>query len=569
MRFASRLAGPLAVLSASLCGQTTVWTGHYDNFRTGANTQETILTPANVNASHFGRLTSLPVSGCVAAQPLYVLSVPVPRGPRNLLILATTTNMVYGYDADDFSLHFARNFGVPFPSTIVAPDEGYYDVLDCDFGANYGGAGPIGIVGTPVIDVPNNTMYFVANTMDGPAESPRYHHFVHKLSLTNGADLVAPVEIAGSYAGVPFQTRYQLQRTALLLLNGRIYIAFASHHDEKPYYGWLFAYDTNLNQVGVMNYSPAKSGTGIWQSGGGPATDGRYLYFTTGNNAEDNAVATDNSESILKVDPISLQVIARTSFYPEGNNWDEDIDIDLGSSRVIVLPGANRLISGSKYGDMFVVNQDGMNVEVRQQVAARHSAGLDWTGIYNGFAFWNNTIYAWPGGVGLMYGPNPPFPTDTLKAFAVNSDYSAVKPIANGESDGTGVGYQGASIVISANGQDPSTGILWAYTPTLSSLILQPGFLHAYNASDFSNGIFHELWNNNSPGSPDQACLFAKFTQPLIANGKVFLPTFSGRVIVYGLLNTPSPSRVEPQPRLPPERRQAAPGCPAGAAQAY
>src|ERR1700680_365977 len=186
MLILARLAGALAISAACARAQTAVWTGHYDNFRTGANTNETILTPVNVNVAHFGRLTSLPVSGCPIAQPLYVPNAPVSRGPRNLLILATTANMVYGYDADDFSLHFSRNFGIPFPSVVVQPDQGYYDFLDCDYGANFGGSGPIGIVGTPVIDVPNNAMYFVANTVDGPIESPRYHHILHKIGLIDG-----------------------------------------------------------------------------------------------------------------------------------------------------------------------------------------------------------------------------------------------------------------------------------------------------------------------------------------------------------------------------------------------
>jgi len=342
----------------------------------------------------------------------------------------------------------------------------------------------------------------------------------------------------------------------LLLHNGRIYIAFASHHDETPYYGWLFAYDANLQQVGVMNYSALKWGSGIWQSGGGPATDGQYIYFNTGNNIEGDADASDNSESILQVDPITLQVVARTSFFPEGNDWDSNLDLDLGSSRIILIPGTHYAISGSKLGDLFVVDRQNMKVSQRLKAAARQSTGLDWTGIYNGFAYWNGTVYVWPGGGGLQYGPAPPFPTDTLKAFALSADGSSAQMVANGQSDGAGAGYQGANMVISANGQNSSTGIVWAYLPVLSTLGLQPGYLHAYSASDFSGGVFHELWTNDTADSPDRDCSFGKFTQPLVANGKVFLPTFCGRVIVYG----PTGPRVDNrQPNPIPTRRRTKP----------
>lgn len=512
--------------------QTAVATGHYDNFRAGANVYETTLTPANVNRSQFGKLAELAVSGCVFAQPLIAPVFTLLDGAkRNLLFVATTTNAIYAYDADDYSLYFSASFGTPAPSADFVPNTGYHIFPDCDAGD---GDGPIGIVGTPVIDIPNGAMYFVANTIDGYEGPHRHHHYLHKIALATGADLAPPAEISGSYRGVPFQSRYQLQRTALLLFNDRVYIAFASHEDETPYYGWLFSYDLDLKQVAAFNYSPLKFGAGIWQSGGGPATDGRYIYFTTGNLAEDDADPTDNSDSVLQVDPATLEISGKTSVFPENNDWDPS-DLDLGSSRVIVIPGTNYAVSGSKYGDAFIVNRGGMRIDGRFQVAARHSAGFDWTGIYNGLAYWNNTLYAWPGG-GYINGADPPFPTDTLKAFRLNANYSGATLVASGQSDGLGVGYQGANIAISANGDDPTSGIVWASTPSINTGGIQVGYLHAYNATDFSDGIFHELWNNVDPEHPEEESSFAKFNQPLIANGRVFLPTFSAKVIVYGLL---------------------------------
>ena len=282
-------------------------------------------------------------------------------------------------------------------------------------------------------------MYFVANTADRAGQ----HHFLHKIDLTSGKDLRPAVEIGGAYAGVPFQPRYHLQRTALLLLNQRVYISFASHQDETPYNGWMFSYDTDLNQVAVMNYSPKKSGAGIWQSGGGPATDGQSIYFTTGNLAEDVADPADASDSILKVDPDTLAIQAKTSFYPEDVDWDASFDLDLGSSRAIVIPGTNLVASGSKYGDLFVAEQGGMTLNSRTQVAARHSSGYDWTGVYNGLAYWNGTFFVWPGGGGYANGTDAGFPTDTLKAFSLDPSSGAVAPLAGGQSDGWLSGTRG------------------------------------------------------------------------------------------------------------------------------
>ncbi len=517
---------------ACTTAQTAVWTGHFDNLRTSANTSEFILTPANVRPASFGLLGSFSVAGCVLAQPLYVPGVPSAEGPNvDLLFVATTTNMVYAFNARDRSLYFAENFGRPVPSTDIEPAAGYHDFPECGAAAS---DGPLGIVGTPVIDVPNNAMYFVSNTIDDPQPPHQYHHFLHKISLTTGLDLLAPVAISGTYDGLPFQSRYQLQRGSLLLQDGKIYVAFASHQDESPYQGWLFAYDTNLRQIAAVNYSRGRSGAGIWQSGGGPASDGKYVYFTTGNLADDIPQEADNSDSIVQVDPTTLLVTGKTSFYAEAENWDQNFDLDLGSSRVILMPGSGQAISGSKFGDLFLLNRNSMTLTARVQGAARHSVGFDWTGVYNGFAVWNNTVYLWPGGGGFTYGTDPGFPTDTLKAFRV--DGSAVTMIANGQSDGVGAGYQGSGLSISANGTSVATGIVWAYTPASNTKELQVGHLHAYDAGDLSRGIFQELWNNIDPAHPDQGLLFAKMSQPTIADGKVYLPTFSGKVLVYGLL---------------------------------
>ena len=519
------------VFVVSLSAQTAVTTGHYDNQRTGANTHETILTPANVRPDLFGKLATVPVSGCIFAQPLYVPNVRTAAGRQDLVFIATTTNLVYAYDANNYSLAFRANFGIPVPSSELNPERGYYDFADCDIGDT---VGPIGIVGTPVIDVPGNAMFFVANVIDRLDPPHQHRHFIHKISLSTGADLTPPVEISGSHGGVTFQSWYQLQRPALLLLKGRIYVAFASHQDQSPYSGWMFAYDTDLQQVGIFNYSPQKSGAGIWQSGGGPASDGSSIYFTTGNLAEDESDPTDNSDSILKVDPVTLEVLAKSSFYPEDNGWDSNFDLDLGSSRAILIPETSQVISGSKYGDMFVVNSGDMGLSARFRAVARYSSGYDWTGIYNGLAYWNNVIYAWPGGGGYVHGTDPGFPTDTLKAFGLDQTTSAGSVFADGQTDGIGAGYQGANIVISANGNDPTTGILWASVPTSNTSWLQPGYLHAYHAADFANGVFHELWNNVDLDPADKDLFMAKFNQPLVANGKVFLPTFSGKLLIYG-----------------------------------
>jgi len=451
-------------------------------------------------------------------------------GTHNVVFIATSENFVYGFDADSLKLLVQRNLGNPVSSGEISQDTGYYDFPNCD---GVDDIGPIGITGTPVIDPTEGAMFLVSAQVDAPDPPHRHMAILYKVALNTLADLNPPVEIIGSFSNPDgtdtFDARYELQRAALLEVNGNIYIAFSSHNDETPYHGWLFAYDSQLRQRAIYDYSPGRSGMGIWQSGAGPAYDGSFVYVATGNSVDGVQSAGDFGDSILKVDPDTLQVVAKTSFPNESNDWDYDSDLDLGSSRVISIPGTPFAVSGSKYGDMFVVNRYDMSLISRFQATARHSSGFDWTGIYNGFAYWNQTLYVWPGGGQADGDPADPYQTDNLKAFSL-TDKGASAMIAIGQTDGVGLGYQGAGLSISANGSDPNSGIVWALTPDGDSRWLRPGYLRAYAAS--ASGVFTELWHDGGDYN------WAKFSQPLIANGRVYTPTFSGEVMVYGLLNS-------------------------------
>src|SRR5580658_4230738 len=89
--------------AASVFAQTPVLTQHYDNARTGQNTSETILTPANVNPAQFGKLFTQSLDGQEAGQPLYVPNVFIPalNATHNVVYVATMHDSVYAFDANN------------------------------------------------------------------------------------------------------------------------------------------------------------------------------------------------------------------------------------------------------------------------------------------------------------------------------------------------------------------------------------------------------------------------------------------------------------------------------------
>src|SRR6201987_4179539 len=233
------------VLSTS--GQTAVLTQHNDNARTGQNTSETILNTSNVNTSKFGKIFSMPADGQVYAQPLYVLGVTINGGVHNVVILATENDSVYAYDADSSG---APLWKASLVDAAHAAGVGETPLNSATTIACTDLQPQIGITSTPVIDPTSKTIYVEAKSTDGT----NYFHRLHALDLLTGNEKSpGPVVIAGTVPGtgdgsnlngqLAFDDFRHLNRPGLLMMNGTIYLAYASHCDDGPYHGWLFAYD--------------------------------------------------------------------------------------------------------------------------------------------------------------------------------------------------------------------------------------------------------------------------------------------------------------------------------------
>lgn len=524
MRFAPRLylesttlaSGFLAfcigLLSSSFAfSQVQVLTEHNDVFRSGANTNETVLTTANVNFNTFGRLFTQTVDGYIVGQPLYLSAVEFPNGStHNVVYVATQHDSVFAFDGDSYQ---APLWSVSF----INPAAGITTVPMSDYGCGGTGFTEIGIVSTPVIDPKAGTLYVVAKTLENGA----YIYRLHALSVTTGADVVPPAVISAavttSKGTLQFNPAIQMQRPALLLVNGTIYIGFGSNGcDTYTYNGWLLAYgETSLQQVGAFVTTPNGTKGAIWQAGGGPTadTDGT-IFLATGNGTFDaNTGGSDYGDSLLHLNPASSGLTVRDYFTPYDQATLAKNDLDLGSGGVILLPDqdsphTHEMLGGGKEGTVYLVDRDNMggynaggDTQIIQSILHASSGEL-----VSVPAYWSGNVY--------LSGQS-----DHIKAFSLSNDLLSPQPTSQ-----TSMLAGPGSVSITSNGSN--NGILWAIQGN------NPATLYAFNASNLSTELYSSA---QAKAQRDKLGSVPKFVAPTIANGKVYVGGWS-TVTVYGLL---------------------------------
>ena len=158
----------------------------------------------------------------------------------------------------------------------------------------------------------------------------------------------------------------ECQRPGLLLSNGIVYMGFGSHGDNHPYHGWVLGYNaTTLHQTMIYNVTPNAFGGGIWQGGGGLATDATgNIYFTTSNGTFD--VNTWRCRLRRHSREAVPQRYVVDYFTPHDQQNMDVNNLDLGAGGPVLLvdqpsgPYPHELISAGKSGTIYVVNRDNM-----------------------------------------------------------------------------------------------------------------------------------------------------------------------------------------------------------------
>jgi len=496
-------------------GQNDVLTQHNDNTRSGLNANETLLTPANVNANSFGKLFTQNVDGIIVGQPLYANQVLMNDGlVHNVVYVATQNNTVYAFDADSTQ---GKNAS---PLWSVSLDDGGTPDPIADYGCTGTAYTEIGITSTGVIDPGKTTLYLVAKTVTGTGNTAVRNFSLHALDITTGNELLGgPLIITGTApsnnGSGTFNPIYQLQRPALLLQNGVVYIGFGGNGcDQYAYNGWFFAYNSQtLQQEAAFLITPNGARGSIWQGGSGPAVDENgSIYVVTANGTYDGG--GDFGDSVLKMGWNGNVFGVLDFFTPYNQKQLALADLDLGSAGPLILPDQpglypHELIAGGKQGTLYLVNRDNPGQFNPNTDNVIQSIPRAVPNVLVGVpSYWNNSVYV---AGDLTY----------IKQFALVNGLLTQQPVSQ-----TTVAFNGtgpASTSITANGSN--NGILWAIRHATAALF----------AFDPTN-LAHEFYDSTQALKlRDKLVPVVRFVTPTISNGKVYIGGTSA-LAVYGLL---------------------------------
>lgn len=575
-------------------------TRHFDNARTGCNTEETVLTAAAVKAKgielKFSHVFPGDARGIEGA-PLIAPGVTLADGrTMDLAIYATMGNLVCAFDARSSAMIWARQVGTPIKGTRQI--DGWL------INDNWG------FLATGVLDLAAGAYYGVAwSSTDGTTATAQ--HVLHAIRLTDGAPLHPPLNLEGvTYTGPSgieqrFVSAIRKQRGALLLQNGIVYIPFGSVSETaRTSRGWVLAYDTAAARLTASwaSVGSAKGfGAGIWQAGGGLAGDGSHVYAMTSNGTFD--ARDDWAQSFVKLaytPPVDgglgrLEVAdwitfwtddAREGLDADGDEYGEPRpsnlrafdaagakgwnDMDLGSGAPSLTP-QGVLLGAGKDGICYSVDSGMMGRTQPGDLAApaANYAKMSAPAVFS--TYYPPTLNPMPGDVTALnvlwdgmthhqhgeqvlwrspehgqmlfcWGENGNLRAWSLSEAGEPRYLACSAEMASANAARPPGGMPGGMISASANGTAPGTGVIWALIPYGdANMQLTPGRLLAYDATQFATYAdgskqLVALWDSEDWGI---AFTHPKFNRPYAANGLLYVPTYDARVMVFGLTAPP------------------------------
>jgi hypothetical protein len=580
-----------ALVSASVVQAVDIWTVGINNTRQGWNKFETVLTVANVRKlrkiREFVVDEKIDVTPLVVGNRLYVFTMTntafvfdVNTGAQ----IVKPRQLAVPFDplADDGEMDrhdLYRNWGITATPVIDVATSTLY----------------VTTFGKPNAGSPNTERNNMLWILDANTLADKQPPVLIAGTADNGGGGIAngftrPYQKMRAGLGLLTDTAGNKAIIICFSINGE--------NPRGPGHGFVVAYDVRgLNREpgftptpAVWNVTPGGGAGGIWMSGSAPAIDGSDIYFTTGNGMDPGTMPGNFGESFVKLRYTAgvagtnegKPALTLTDFWGAFSDFvrqqqfpqdTEDAgDADLGSAGVILVPERGNLIGGGKDGILYNLNKDDLGknkwdphfnlpfVATYLPNGPNGPAGLptttpadpNWpivqlnrnlhaqTPTGKTYHIHGSPVYMERATAAIVYvwGEN-----ERLKAY--NMDFASKRitgfrgeglEFASGQNEFAPGGMPGGRLVVSSNGTTPGTGVVWGVYPVKGNANTKvvPGALVAYDATTAVNGKLKRLfWSEANPAN--SMGNFAKYSTPIVANGKVYVGTFSNKVVQYGL----------------------------------
>jgi hypothetical protein len=579
-----------ALASASALQAVDVWTVGINNTRQGWNRFETVLTPANVPKLHkireFVVDEKIDVTPLVVGDKLYVFTM---SNTAYLFDATTGAELAKRQLAPPFDPRpdpgqmdrwlIYHNWGITATPVIDVATSTIYATT----------------FGKPNANSPNNERNNLLWILDANTLADKKPPVLIAGNADNGGGGIAngfTTPYQKMRAGLGLLTDAAGNKAVIVCfsINGE--------NPRGPGHGFVTAFDVRgLNRdagftptPAIWNVTPGGGAGGVWMSGSGPAIDGNDIYFATGNGMDPGTMAGNFAESFVKLrytagtpgvngGKPALDVadfwgafsdFVRQQQFPQ--DTEDAGDADLGSAGVILIPERGNLIGGGKDGILYNLNKDDLgkntwNPHFNLPFVATYlpnppngGAGLptttpadpNWpivqlnrnlhTQTPNGKTFHvhGTPVYMERAASGIVYlwGEN-----ERLKAYNYNVTTKRITGFrAEGTQFASGMtpapgGMPGGRLVVSSNGTTANTGVVWGVYPVqgnANSAVVH-GALVAYDATTvLAGGRLKQLFHSDTNAANNMGN-FAKYSTPVVANGKVYVATFSNKVVQYGL----------------------------------
>jgi hypothetical protein len=503
------LGSSAALLVVCACGGTVsqeIVTAGVDPGRSGWASVAPAIGPDVVK--DFEVRFRVKLTGSVMGQPLV---------SAGAVYVGTDQDWLYRIDAVTGSIVWQRSLGRPEPAGSGRP-------FACDDVAP-----SLGILSTPVIDPAAQLIYVVARSWDG--SHPESGGWVaHAVSLASGAEAAGwPIPLAGSAAGNPadrLEAATLLQRAALLVSHGRLWVAFAGACDRYPFRGWVGSVGLKNRDLALWPVSPNDpgGGAGIWQSGGGPAEDGAgQVLLSTGDGNPNPGPQGRNplAQCVLRLNVDGPTPVVTDSFCPANGPELDALDLDVGSGNPRPLPtgfgasGGRLVVQVSKDGVIYLLDRDHLNTLLAESTG--HEPMLSRP------AVWPVDHLVFIAGTEMQLPGRPRSPEAHLRAYRIQG--GATPSIALAATAPEALAYGSGSPLVTSDSRRPGSALVWivARQDVPGN---RPAELRAYDADPVAGTL--RIRFERLVGS------VPKFSQPATDGQRIYVATDMSELIAFG-----------------------------------